>query len=94
MARAGKAATGYALRVFPRTINISTGRFKEPGKHLHLCTADDRKVGFQPRLKIRSAGWLRFESARTTEAPNRSRIAPAGDACFWLKSDLGAKIMS
>ncbi len=28
MARAGKAATGYALRVFPRTINTSTRRQK------------------------------------------------------------------
>jgi hypothetical protein len=28
VARAGKAATGYALRVFPRTINTSTRRQK------------------------------------------------------------------
>jgi hypothetical protein len=50
---------------------------EEPGKHLHLCTAGHRKVGFQRRLKIRSAGWLRFESARTRMLPICS-----GDAIY------------
>ena len=65
MAPAGKAASGYALRVFPRTIKTSDQEVQDQGKHLHLCTADHQNVGFQPRLNIRSAGWLRFESART-----------------------------
>ncbi len=37
----------------------------EPGKDLHLSTADHQTVGHQPWLEIRSARWLRFESAPT-----------------------------
>ena len=34
---------------------------------LHLSTADHQKVGFHPWLNIRSARWLRFESAPTLQ---------------------------
>ena len=37
----------------------------KPAKDLHLSTADHQKVGFHPWLNIRSARWLRFESAPT-----------------------------
>ncbi|MBN8508652.1 MAG: TniQ family protein, partial [Burkholderiales bacterium] len=37
----------------------------EPGKDLHLSTADDLDVGFHPWLNIESARWLKIESAPT-----------------------------
>ena len=66
--RAGEAATGYALRVIPSAIKPVPEEANETDQDLHLSTADDLKVGFHPWLNIRSARWLRFESAPTDEA--------------------------
>ena len=69
--RAGEAATGYALRVIPRAIKPVPEEANETDQDLHLSTADDLKVGFHPWLNIRSARWLRFESAPTAVIPCR-----------------------
>ena len=66
--RAGEAATGYALRVIPSAIKPVPEEANETDQDLHLSTADDLKVGFHPWLNIRSARWLRFESAPTRGA--------------------------
>ena len=65
--RAGQASTGYALRVFPRA-NHTAKEIDEPGNDLHLSTAGHHQTGFHPWLKIQSARWLRFASARTVQA--------------------------
>lgn len=62
--RAGKVATSYALRAFPRAPNTHRGA-QQTEKPLHLTTADHYPVGIKPRLTIRSAAWHKFHSART-----------------------------
>jgi hypothetical protein len=67
--RSERRVRGKPLRATPCASSPARSRHRQggrrPGKHLHLCTADHQNVGFQPRLKIRSAGWLRIGSART-----------------------------
>ena len=65
MARAGQAATGYALRVLPRaTQHPTTPRKEERAKVIHSRPSN---VGFRPWLKIESARWLKIQSARTLQ---------------------------
>lgn len=68
--RAGgaRAATGYALRVFPRATNHSE-RANKRRKQLQLCTAGGHNAGTHPRVKIQSAGWVKIEST-PTDTPN------------------------
>ena len=77
--RAGEAATGYALRVIPRAIKPVPEEANETDQDLHLSTADDLKVGFHPWLNIRSARWLRFESAPTLRLQMSG--SPSGFCC-------------
>lgn len=63
--RAGQAATGYALRSLPRASFCACTRSARPAKDLHLSTAGTHAAGFHPRVKIRSARWVRIQSAPT-----------------------------
>jgi exonuclease III len=44
---------------------------KKPPKHLHLSTAGNSNAGFHPGVRIRSAGWVRIQSAPTQYRFNR-----------------------
>ena len=63
--RAPRGGSRYGLRParLPPRDQHSIKEVNEPGQDLHLSTADHLKVGFHPWLNIRSARWLRFESA-------------------------------
>ena len=71
--RAGKFATGYALRDFPRAHQLSTAMGKENVKTsnlLHLSTTADSKISGQPWVNFQSAGWVNIQSAPTVLDPN------------------------
>ena len=65
---AGKFATGYALRDFPRAHQPSSAMRKENVRTsylLHLSTTADSKISDQPWVKFQSAGWVNIQSAPT-----------------------------
>jgi hypothetical protein len=56
VARAGKAATGYALRVFPRTIKTSTGRQKNQANIYTYAQPTIEKSASNPGSKFGRQG--------------------------------------
>ena len=66
--RAGKLASGYALRDFPRANRSTPKTLKEipnTHDHVHLCTAARSKDGPRSLVKIQSAQVVKIRSAPT-----------------------------
>src|SRR5207244_3211373 len=70
----------YGLRPsrLPPRAHHHSMEVNEPPKNLHLSTADYQTVGYQPRLNIRSARWLKFESAPTLSSIDRGSFSDMG----------------
>ena len=79
--RAGKSATGYALRVFPRTHNHRSRRSTKQPRPT-LVHSRPSSAGFHPWLNIGSAGWVNIGSAPTVQTHAAQGLKGRGESQY------------